>query len=61
MTGTGDATYEAPKTDWNPLLRAEFAKPYWAELRTFVAEERSRIETSAGLWERMKNWFHGNF
>lgn len=22
---------------------------------------RSRIETSAGLWERMKNWFHGNF
>ncbi len=23
--------------------------------------QRSRIETSAGLWERMKNWFHGNF
>ena len=44
MTGTGDATYEAPKTDWNPLLRAEFAKPYWAELRTFVAEERTRID-----------------
>ena len=22
---------------------------------------RGRIETSAGLWERMKNWFHGNF
>ncbi len=33
-----------PKTDWNPLLREEFAKPYWAELQTFVAEERSRIE-----------------
>ena len=32
----------APKTDWNPLLRDEFAKPYWAELQAFVAEERSR-------------------
>jgi uracil-DNA glycosylase len=29
-------------TDWNPLLRAEFTKPYWAELRRFVADERSR-------------------
>ncbi len=27
-------------TDWNPLLRTEFAKPYWAELQAFVAEER---------------------
>jgi uracil-DNA glycosylase len=27
-------------TDWNPLLRAEFAKPYWADLQAFVAEER---------------------
>ena len=27
-------------TDWNPLLRAEFEKPYWAELQTFVAAER---------------------
>ena len=34
----------ASKTDWNPLLREEFAKPYWAELQTFVADERSRIE-----------------
>ena len=33
-----------PKTDWNPLLRDEFAKPYWAELQTFVAEERARHE-----------------
>jgi len=32
----------APRTDWNPLLRAELAKPYWAELQAFVAEERSR-------------------
>jgi uracil-DNA glycosylase len=28
------------KTDWNPVLRAEFAKPYWAELQSFVAGER---------------------
>ncbi len=27
-------------TDWNPLLRAEFEKPYWADLQTFVAAER---------------------
>lgn len=32
----------APRTDWNPLLRGEFAKPYWAELQRFVAEERAR-------------------
>jgi uracil-DNA glycosylase len=30
----------APSTDWNPVLRAELAKPYWAELQAFVAEER---------------------
>jgi uracil-DNA glycosylase len=30
------------KTDWNPVLRAEFAKPYWAELQQFVASERGR-------------------
>jgi uracil-DNA glycosylase len=29
-------------TDWNPVLRAELAKPYWADLQAFVAEERSR-------------------
>jgi uracil-DNA glycosylase len=28
------------KTDWNPVLRAELAKPYWAELQRFVDEER---------------------
>jgi len=27
-------------TDWNPLLRAEFDKPYWSTLQTFVTEER---------------------
>jgi uracil-DNA glycosylase len=26
----------APKTDWNPILRAEFDQPYWAELQGFV-------------------------
>ena len=28
-------------TDWNPLLRDEFEKPYWSELQAFVAEERA--------------------
>ena len=32
----------APKTDWNPVLRGEFAQPYWAELQRFVADERAR-------------------
>jgi uracil-DNA glycosylase len=30
------------KTDWNPLLRAEFEKPYWNDLQRFVADERGR-------------------
>lgn len=29
-------------TDWNPLLRGEFEKPYWTELQDFVAHERGR-------------------
>lgn len=29
-------------TDWNPVLRAELEKPYWAELQAFVAAERER-------------------
>jgi uracil-DNA glycosylase len=29
-------------TDWNPVLRGEFAKPYWVELQQFVATERAR-------------------
>jgi uracil-DNA glycosylase len=29
-------------TDWNPLLRDEFDEPYWAELMSFVREERRR-------------------
>ena len=31
----------ATATDWNPLLRDEFAKPYWAELQSFVAAQRA--------------------
>ncbi|HET8931388.1 MAG TPA: uracil-DNA glycosylase, partial [Acidimicrobiales bacterium] len=31
----------APRTDWNPLLRDEFAKPYWGELQRFVDGERA--------------------
>ncbi len=29
-------------TDWNPVLRGEFDKPYWAELQQFVANERAQ-------------------
>ena len=28
-------------TDWNPLLREQFAEPYWDALMAFVAHERS--------------------
>lgn len=28
-------------TDWNPILRGEFDKPYWRELQQFVAIERA--------------------
>lgn len=30
------------KTDWNPVLKGEFDKPYWQELQHFVADERAR-------------------
>ena len=30
------------KTDWNPVLRGEFDKSYWAELQQFVVTERNR-------------------
>jgi uracil-DNA glycosylase len=33
---------ETMKTDWNPVLRGEFAQPYWRELQTFVAGEREQ-------------------
>tara|TARA_B100000945_G_scaffold320829_1_gene332332 strand:- start:2478 stop:3143 length:666 start_codon:yes stop_codon:yes gene_type:complete len=28
------------KTDWNPLLRKQFAEPYWADLQGFIQQER---------------------
>lgn len=31
----------APQTDWNPILRSEFAETYWTELQSFVEHERS--------------------
>ena len=34
----------APKTDWTPVLRGEFDKPYWHDLMAFVDDERSRFE-----------------
>ncbi|HEY4377342.1 MAG TPA: uracil-DNA glycosylase [Acidimicrobiales bacterium] len=30
------------RTDWNPLLRDEWVKPYWQELQAFVTDERAR-------------------
>ena len=35
-------TERVPTTDWNPVLRNEFAKPYWNNLQHFVAGERAR-------------------
>jgi uracil-DNA glycosylase len=32
------------KTDWNPLLRGEFDKPYWHELQAFLTSERGRAK-----------------
>jgi uracil-DNA glycosylase len=29
------------RTDWNPVLRSEFAKEYWVSLQQFVASERA--------------------
>jgi uracil-DNA glycosylase len=29
-------------TDWNPILKAELEQPYFADLRTFVKEERAK-------------------
>ena len=30
------------KTDWNPVLRTEFDKPYWSDLQQFLDGERAR-------------------
>lgn len=38
----GAATLTAvTRTDWNPVLRQEFDKPYWSELQQFVHQERT--------------------
>lgn len=34
----------APTTDWNPVLRKEFDKPYWRALMAFVRNERTHHE-----------------
>jgi uracil-DNA glycosylase len=34
----------AVTTDWNPVLRGEFDKPYWRELQAFVRAERQRAQ-----------------
>jgi uracil-DNA glycosylase len=34
----------AATTDWNPVLRSEFEKPYWERLTQFVAQERATHE-----------------
>lgn len=42
MGKSSEADASATKTDWNPILRGEFSKPYWVELQRFVAQERQR-------------------
>jgi len=32
------------RTDWNPLLKGEFEKPYWKELQHFVSNQRKQYE-----------------
>ena len=32
------------KTDWNPLLKEEFEKPYWKKLQQYIFEERARYK-----------------
>lgn len=39
----GDYRVGVTKTDWNPILRPEFEKPYWGELQRFVHDERTRF------------------
>lgn len=42
--GLSPTTNRGPglKTDWNPILKAEFSKPYWKPLQQFVANERQQ-------------------
>lgn len=41
-TESDDRRRSEPATDWDSLIRAESAEPYWAVLQEFVAEERDR-------------------
>ncbi len=41
-TRTHDESNTMTTTDWNPILRGEFDKPYWNDLQQFVANERNR-------------------
>jgi uracil-DNA glycosylase len=41
MVGMGAVSGQA-RTDWNPILRDEFTKPYWPQLQAFVTAERQR-------------------
>lgn len=38
----------APRTDWNPVLRSQFAEPYWRELQAFVVDERAGHQVFPG-------------
>ena len=29
------------QTDWNPILRQEFNKPYWVELQNYILDQRA--------------------
>lgn len=42
MSATLTTMGNVPTTDWNPVLRAEFDRPYWTELQAFVRDERRR-------------------
>ena len=42
MPATLTTMGNVPTTDWNPVLRAEFDRPYWTELQAFVHDERRR-------------------
>lgn len=43
MTQRLTTTRQMTTTDWNPILRGEFEKPYWPPLQQFVAQERGRF------------------
>jgi len=45
----------------NPIYATGLACCCSAARRRAMRFSANRIESSAGLWERMKNWFQGNF